>query len=186
MDALFSSKLKVNVLAVNLNYDLIWELLEKHGSFTFHIENLSRVALAQLTRHRVNSFSVMSQRYVKAQRAVLPPIRGKDKSGLYHDAMRYGFYSYNLLLKKKEKQENARFVLPMGSATNLVMTVPLAYARHEFNLRLDKHAQAEIRALHVKMLELMLKYLPQIEKEWPEVIEKYQQAKENEPVQNYL
>ena len=37
----------------------------EHAVYTFKIEGLSRAALAQLTRHRLASFDVQSQRYVK-------------------------------------------------------------------------------------------------------------------------
>ena len=37
----------------------------EHASFTFGIENVSRSLLAQITRHRIASFSVQSQRYVR-------------------------------------------------------------------------------------------------------------------------
>ena len=40
------------------------ESVLEHVSFTFGIEGVSRVLLAQLTRHRIASFSVQSQRYV--------------------------------------------------------------------------------------------------------------------------
>ena len=36
----------------------------EHAVFTFAVEGVSRVLLAQLTRHRIASFSVQSQRYV--------------------------------------------------------------------------------------------------------------------------
>ena len=36
----------------------------EHASFTFGIEGVSRAFLAQITRHRIASFSVQSQRYV--------------------------------------------------------------------------------------------------------------------------
>jgi thymidylate synthase (FAD) len=36
----------------------------EHASFTFGIEGVSRTLLAQITRHRIASFSVQSQRYV--------------------------------------------------------------------------------------------------------------------------
>ena len=36
----------------------------EHASFTFGIEGVSRSLLAQITRHRIASFSVKSQRYV--------------------------------------------------------------------------------------------------------------------------
>ena len=37
----------------------------EHASFTFGVEGVSRALLAQITRHRIASFSVQSQRYVK-------------------------------------------------------------------------------------------------------------------------
>lgn len=37
----------------------------EHASFTFGIEGVSRSLLAQITRHRLASFSVQSQRYVR-------------------------------------------------------------------------------------------------------------------------
>ena len=37
----------------------------EHASFTFAIEGVSRSLLAQITRHRIASYSVQSQRYVK-------------------------------------------------------------------------------------------------------------------------
>ena len=37
----------------------------EHVSFTFGIEGVSRALLAQITRHRIASYSVQSQRYVK-------------------------------------------------------------------------------------------------------------------------
>lgn len=47
----------------------------EHASFTFGIEGVSRSLLAQITRHRIASFSVQSQRYVAENRFdyVLPP-----------------------------------------------------------------------------------------------------------------
>ena len=49
----------------------VWE----HMNFTFRIEGISRACLAQLTRHRLMSFSVRSQRYCKENDfgVVLPP-----------------------------------------------------------------------------------------------------------------
>ena len=47
----------------------------EHASFTFGIEGVSRSLLAQITRHRIASFSVQSQRYVRLDdfRYVVPP-----------------------------------------------------------------------------------------------------------------
>ena len=54
----------------------------EHASFTFAIEGVSRSLLAQITRHRIASFSVQSQRYVRLDQFeyVTPPvIRGKGQ-----------------------------------------------------------------------------------------------------------
>ena len=45
---------------MNMGHESVLE----HVTFTFGIEGVSRVLLAQLTRHRIASFSVHSQRYV--------------------------------------------------------------------------------------------------------------------------
>ncbi|MBQ2324852.1 MAG: FAD-dependent thymidylate synthase, partial [Clostridia bacterium] len=39
----------------------------EHVSITFGIEGVSRAVLAQITRHRIASFSVQSQRYVNKE-----------------------------------------------------------------------------------------------------------------------
>ena len=47
----------------------------EHASFTFGIEGVSRALLAQITRHRIASYSVQSQRYVREKEFefVTPP-----------------------------------------------------------------------------------------------------------------
>ena len=47
----------------------------EHVSFTFAIEGVSRSLLAQITRHRMASYSVQSQRYVREKgfEYVVPP-----------------------------------------------------------------------------------------------------------------
>ena len=48
----------------------------EHATFTFAVEGVSRALLAQLTRHRIASFSVQSQRYVSMADGfdyVIPP-----------------------------------------------------------------------------------------------------------------
>ena len=47
----------------------------EHVTFTFGIEGVSRSFLAQVTRHRIASFSVQSQRYVREAQFsyVVPP-----------------------------------------------------------------------------------------------------------------
>ena len=69
------------------------ESVLEHVSFTFLIEGVSRVLLAQLTRHRIASFSVQSQRYVSYKDGfsyVVPPAiaaLGEDAAAEYRGQM---------------------------------------------------------------------------------------------------
>ena len=56
----------------------------EHASFTFAIEGVSRSLLAQITRHRIASYSVQSQRYVNLHqfRYVTPPEIEGDEDAL--------------------------------------------------------------------------------------------------------
>lgn len=53
------------------------ESVLEHASFTFGVEGVSRVLLAQITRHRLASFSVQSQRYVSYAGALATSFRPK-------------------------------------------------------------------------------------------------------------
>ena len=57
---------------MNMGHESVLE----HVTFSFGVEGVSRVLLAQLTRHRIASFSVQSQRYVSYENGfgyILPP-----------------------------------------------------------------------------------------------------------------
>ena len=60
---------------VNMLSEIGHESPIEHVSFTFAIEGVSRSLLAQITRHRMASFSVQSQRYVREKgfEYVVPP-----------------------------------------------------------------------------------------------------------------
>ena len=65
----------------------------EHASFTFLVEGVSRTLLAQLTRHRIASFSVQSQRYVSMENCfdyVVPPAieaLGEEAAAEYREQM---------------------------------------------------------------------------------------------------
>ena len=63
---------------VNMLSEIGHESPIEHVSFTFAIEGVSRSLLAQITRHRMASFSVQSQRYVREKgfEYVVPPLEG--------------------------------------------------------------------------------------------------------------
>ena len=153
----------------------------EHTSFTFGIDGVSRVLLAQLTRHRIASFSVQSQRYVKydTEKAdfseifeVPEGILGGPKKAFanYMEVLGEVAAAYENLvstlqkngLSKTEAAENARYILPGGMKTNLVMTMNARELMHFFELRCCNRAQDEIRQLAWAMMHLLQERFPAI------------------------
>lgn len=109
----------------------------EHLSFTFSIQDVSRVLLAQLTRHRIGfSFSVESQRYTRLGSQdksggfnyVIPPSvekAGAEAVSVYKFAMNSAQENYDTLRKQGVPPEDSRAVLPNATLTNIVMTANL-------------------------------------------------------------
>jgi len=142
----------------------------EHASFTFGVEGVSRALLAQITRHRIASFSVKSQRYVKAggdfNYIVPPAIRslGAEAVVKYEEQMRQigaWYAGWTEVLPGGEKgNEDARFVLPNAAETKFIMTMNARELLHFFRLRCCNRAQWEIRALAWEMLRLVQEVAP--------------------------
>ena len=132
------------------------ESIIEHASFTFRIENVSRVLLAQLTRHRIASFSVESQRYVKGSglTTVVPSSIASDPdlAEMFETVHAAASQFYNQCLAKGVEPEDARSGLLMGGTTNLIMTMNARELRHFFELRTCNRAQWEIRELADRLL----------------------------------
>lgn len=130
----------------------------EHCSFTFKITNVSRTLLAQLTRHRLASFSVESQRFIdyydKKPEFVMPNVNGGIAEIIAESAHK-SMCAYNELRQIEIKAEDARAVLPNCMPTNLVMTVNLRELAAMCNLRLCNNAQLEIRNLFYKIKDLL-------------------------------
>lgn len=140
--------------------------LLEHVNFTFEIDGISRACLAQLTRHRIATFSVQSQRYVKQinQCTVVPDSINNNPYALsiYEHLIEYCFKAYTKLLDANILPEDARFVLPLAVCTDLIMTMNLRSLLHLFELRCSDKAQAEIRELCEQLREIVRDYCPNV------------------------
>jgi thymidylate synthase (FAD) len=138
----------------------------EHASFTFNIEGVSRTLLTQITRHRLASFSVQSQRYVRFKkiynRFIIPYTIKKNKSILnkYYSLLNKILSLYNELLEQNIPIEDARYILPNASTTNIMFTMNARELRHFFSLRCCNKAQWEIRKLACKMLHIVKLKVP--------------------------
>ncbi len=142
----------------------------EHVSATFRIEGISRSCLAQLTRHRMASFSVMSQRYCEIDGDdwyVIPPsvIEAGEEVGLTAEVEKAA-KAYHRLLAKGVKKEDARFLLPEATKTSLIMTINARSLMNFLSLRLDKSAQWEIRELAEKIEQALM----EMGGEWSELM----------------
>ena len=144
----------------------------EHASFTFAVEGVSRALLAQLTRHRIASFSVQSQRYVSLEKGfgyIIPPriqALGEDAIHEFESQMQQMHQWYIDWQEKlgtgEGSNEDARFVLPNACETHITMTMNARELLHFFSLRCCDRAQWEIRAMAVEMLRLCKKAAPVI------------------------
>jgi len=141
------------------------ESVLEHVSFTFRIEGLSRAAMAQLTRHRLASFDVESQRYVKLEdvRMVMPDSIARSAFLQEAEACLTGSMDlYKRMLAAGIAPEDARYVTPQAVVTNLVMTANARELRHFFRLRCCNRAQWEIRGVADAMLAICKKVVPEL------------------------
>ena len=136
---------------MSMGHDSVLE----HASFTFLVEGVSRVLLAQLTRHRMASYSVQSQRYcgVKLEYVTPPKIQQSGWKLAYQMHCERSFTIYQGMVQDGIPEEDARYVIPQGFNCRLLVTMNVRELRHFFSLRCCTRAQWEIRNLAKAMLE---------------------------------
>jgi thymidylate synthase (FAD) len=138
----------------------------EHASFTFAISDVSRSLTHQLVRHRIASFSQQSQRYVNLNEPayVTPPkiAKSKQMKKAYDQTMKAIWKEYNKLLEMDIPAEDARYVLPNATCTNIIVTMNARSLLNFFELRCCLHAQWEIRTLANLMLKEVKKAAPTI------------------------
>lgn len=162
----------------------------EHASFTFGIEGVSRALLAQITRHRMASFSVQSQRYVAELQfayvvppeiEAIPQAKAEFVAAMEEDQRHYDRLTALLMekheasflaegkdpktaarLAQKKAIEDARFVLPNACDTKMILTMNARSLLNFFAHRCCNRAQWEIRDIAVQMLALVKAVAPHI------------------------
>lgn len=167
------------------NADYLQSIKEKyhfsvleHSSFTFLITGVSRVLLAEISRHRHHSFSVRSQRYCNESdsRTIIPPvIKSHMDDHAVHDAMEdyiklqhqsrrvYKKIQGALLglgLDRKTANDAARYVLLEGTETELFITANGRSWIDFLSKRDSEGAAIEIRNLAGLISEALKKAAP--------------------------
>ena len=174
--------------------DLITKVLQsshtsvvEHINFTFGIQDISRACLTQLTRHRIASYSVKSQRYVEIKEGkhyiqtlinfdrekehqleiinltkkyfVLDWVKEEDLLFVCCRILE-NIVSYLEMIEHGYRPEDARMFLPNAFKTDLTMTINLRSLMNLCNERLCTRAQKEIRQLTSYMVKEICKDNP--------------------------
>ncbi|MFQ6013438.1 MAG: FAD-dependent thymidylate synthase [Thermoplasmata archaeon] len=155
----------------------------EHPTVTFGIEGMSRVTLAQLTRHRLASFDIQSGRFVSLRTLtpedfVWPPSYRADAvvsreggrreitlSGTERERLITGLFAqmieaYSQLVDGGVPKEDARYLFPLATPVNGTMTVNARSLMHIIAIRSFGDAQWEIRDLVTQMLGLAKEWMP--------------------------
>ena len=119
-----------------------------------------RACSQQLVRHRLMSFNQKSQRYCKEDNLEVIKPEGLENTSLWLESCRQAENAYAEMIRRGEKPEVARGVLPNSTATEIYATANLREWRHFFELRCHRTAQRDIRSLALSLLCQMFKQYP--------------------------
>lgn len=142
------------------------ESVLEHFSVTFKII-CDRGVMAELTRHRLASFSVESTRYnAYKELTFIKPCFWDCNVGYFEFDEWFNemkelekFYQY-FRKELKTKPEEARAILPNSLKTEIVMTANLREWRHILKLRTDKAAHPQMRQIAEMILKILKEKLP--------------------------
>jgi thymidylate synthase (FAD) len=147
----------------------------RHATVTVYVQGISRACANELIRHHVGmDFSQLSQRYVDAKDMdyVIPPaMRGSvEAEDQLEQNWRASVHAYEVEVKRlttkgkthKQARETARALLPSCAETRIVVTANLQAWRNFIQQRATIHADAEICALAVEVLQHLQEYAPNV------------------------
>lgn len=147
------------------------ESVIEHVSLTFKII-CDRGVLAEITRHRLASFSVESTRYNDYSNGkfdgeltfIMPNFWNEDDENfkIWLDSMKIIEENYLLMRKNGARPEQARSILPNSLKTEIFMTANLREWRHFLKLRTSSRAHPQMREVALKIYEILREKLPVI------------------------
>jgi thymidylate synthase (FAD) len=166
--------------------DITYNLIHGHSHLaalrfayaTVSIEGISIACQNQLVRSKHLDFMVQSKRYVNPEKGdfsfIMPENLTPVQQGMLTSAWEYNFGLYQDLVHLGMKKEDARSILPMNTSTKMNVTGNLQAWNDMFKLRLNPHAQTEIRTLANAIYDLLAVEYPNVFT--PELKEKYSEA----------
>jgi len=138
------------------------ESVIEHQSITVMLTT-SRSVTHELVRHRLASYSQMSQRYVEDDSIEFILPEGNNDCDAFYRVFTLSEIAYKGLRNLGLSKQIARAVLPNACATKIVVTANLREWRHIFKERaINKAAHPDIRALMLPLLKEFQHRLPTV------------------------
>lgn len=129
----------------------------------FNVSGISRVCSHQFVRSKHLDFLQRSQRYCKETSAgLIQPDFTQEQEDIYMGAILTAKMAYENLIALGVKKEDARFVLPEATTTELNVVGNLQAWKDFIKLRADKHAQWEIREVAKQINNELHKHCPNL------------------------
>ena len=146
-------------------YHMNHQSLLEHIGYTFLIVGASRSFLAQITRHRISSFTSGSQHYQDYGNYGFT-VNTKDitEGSIFDMEMmaKACMDLYQRLLSEGLPKEEARQILPGGMENNLLWTVNARSLANFLNLRLCHRNVKEMQIVAWKILSLSIGHFPEL------------------------
>lgn len=146
----------------------------EHASVSFRFIDVSRVLTHELVRHRHFSFSMESQRYIvyadtldrkktKEFKYIIPnTVESQEISSDYFLLIDKCYQFYDALLKKGVPPEDARYILPNATCTEIVVTGNLRTWREFLIKRCHPRAHWEIREAANEIKDILIDLYPDV------------------------
>ena len=145
----------------------------EHGVITYTLHYVSRSLTHQLVRCRIASYSQASQRYIGEDPENLSfvlPTAIKVNAEALETVLEYFGRLPAVITKLKSlgiKNEDIRCVFPNAMPTDIQVTMNFRELKHFIELRLDSHAQDEIRHIAFDLWTVMCNCMPFI---WTDIV----------------
>lgn len=128
---------------------------------TFRVDGISRACSHQFVRSKHLDFLQRSQRYCseRGTEVIYPDFPSEQAYSEYEELVQHSTSLYEKLISYGMKKEDARFVLPEATTTELIVTGNFQAWLDFIQLRADKHAQWEIREVARTINNILAKEL---------------------------
>ena len=132
----------------------------------FRVKGISRVCSHQMVRHPHLSFLQRSQRYCSEfdNEVVVPKAIAENQAMLnaWEESTSIATHTYQTLIKAGVRKEDARFILPQATTTEMYVAGNFQAWFDFLVRRLDKHAQHEIRKVAAVIYANLRNHCPNI------------------------